>query len=87
MTRFADQHAEPGRHIPGIGGIMTVCGVRAYTVSQKDGMWYAHMVGYPSIPVFGSFSDKRSEAVKWAAASMGLTYKEYMHIRSKYGEK
>ena len=65
---------------------MTVCGIRAYTVSQKDGIWYAHMVGYSYIPVFGSFGS-RKEALKWAAASMGLTYSEYMDVRKKYGIK
>ena len=64
---------------------MTVCGLPAYTVSQKDGIWYAHMVGYSYIPVFGSFSEKRTDALKWAAASMGLTYREYMQARKKYG--
>lgn len=64
---------------------MTVCGIRAYTVSQKDGIWYAHMVGYSYIPVSGSFSEKRTDALKWAAASMGLTYREYMQVRKKYG--
>ena len=55
-----------------------------YTVSQKDGMWYAHMCGYSYIPVFGSFSESRREALGWAAASMGLPYREYMQIRKKY---
>lgn len=66
---------------------MKVCGILAYTVSQKDGMWYAHMVGYNYIPVFGSFSEKRTDALRWAAASMGLSYRDYMKIRSKYGIK
>lgn len=61
--------------IPGLG--------IAYTVSQKDGIWYTHMVGYSYIPVFGSFGT-RKEALEWAAASMGLGYKDYMRIRSKY---
>ena len=56
-----------------------------YTVSQKDGMWYAHKCGYPYIPVFGSFSKSKREALGWAAASMGLTYAEYIKARSKYG--
>lgn len=58
-----------------------------YTVSQKDGMWYAHMCGYSYIPVFGSFSESKREAMEWAAASMGLPYKEYMEVRRKYGIK
>ncbi len=56
-----------------------------YTVSQKDGMWYAHMCGYSYIPVFGSFSESKRQAMEWAAASMGLPYKEYMQVRKKYG--
>jgi hypothetical protein len=61
--------------IPGLG--------MAYTVSQKDGIWYAHMVGYSYIPVFGSFGTRR-EAMEWAAASMGLGYRDYITVRSKY---
>jgi hypothetical protein len=58
-----------------------------YTVSEKDGFWYAHMCGYSYIPVMGSFSESKAEAMKWAAASMGLPLKEYMMIRRKYGIK
>lgn len=33
---------------------------RRYTVSKdKSGVYYAHMKGYPNIPVFGSFGTKR----------------------------
>lgn len=41
---------------------------RMYTVSQdtKSGLWYAHANGYPYIPVFGSFSEKKSEAMEYA---------------------
>lgn len=41
---------------------------RMYTVSQdtKSGLWYAHAKGYPYIPVFGSFSEKKSEAMEYA---------------------
>ncbi len=40
----------------------------AYTVSKdnKSGMWYAHHKKYPNIPVSGSFSKKKSEAVEYA---------------------
>jgi hypothetical protein len=66
-----------------------ICGALGigYTVSQKDGLWYAHMCGYSYIPVFGSFSESRQDAMKWAAASMGLPLKEYMIVRRKYGIK
>lgn len=42
--------------------------MRNYTVSKdgKIGMWYAHAKGYPYIPVVGSFSKKRSEAMEYA---------------------
>lgn len=39
---------------------------RAYTVSKdpKSGMWYAHAKGYPYIPVCGSISKAKSEALE-----------------------
>lgn len=45
-----------------------------YTASRdaKSGMWYAHMVGYPYIPVFGSFCNTKRGALKIARA-MGVT--------------
>lgn len=66
-----------------------ICGALGigYTVSEKDGMWYAHMTGYSYIPVLGSFSESKREALQWAADCMGLPYKEYMMVRSKYGIK
>lgn len=41
---------------------------RKYTVSKdsKSGMWYTHMEGFPHIPVGGSFSVKKSEAMEYA---------------------
>ncbi len=41
---------------------------RAYTVSKdpKSGMWYAHAKGYPYIPVCGSISKAKSEALEYA---------------------
>jgi hypothetical protein len=40
----------------------------AYTVSKdvKSGLWYCHMKGYSYIPVFGSFSEKKSESMEYA---------------------
>ena len=56
--------------------------MRVYTISKdKNGYWYAHMVGYSNIPVFGSFSKSRKDALTWAANSMGLTYAEYMEAK------
>lgn len=39
-----------------------------YTVSKdiKTGLWYAHMRGYNYIPVAGSISEKKSEAMEYA---------------------
>lgn len=39
-----------------------------YTVSKdsKTGLYYAHQKGYAYIPVSGSFSEKKSEAMEYA---------------------
>lgn len=41
---------------------------RRYTVSKdtKSGLWYAHHKKFPNIPVFGSTSEKKSEAMEYA---------------------
>ena len=48
-----------------------------YTVSKdtKSGLWYAHMKGYTYIPVSGSFSEKKSEAMEYAKMYSGLPHK------------
>lgn len=33
---------------------------------SKSGLWYAHQKGYACIPVSGSFSKKKLEAVEYA---------------------
>ena len=34
--------------------------MRLYDVSQdKNGYWYAHPVGYPNIPCFGTFTQDK----------------------------
>lgn len=40
----------------------------SYTVSKdsKSGLYYAHQKGYAYIPVSGSFSDSKSEALEYA---------------------
>lgn len=54
---------------------------RTYTVSKtQDGDWYAHKVGYPGIPVFGSFGTKH-HALTVAAQKMCLPLKEYMALK------
>lgn len=65
---------------------MSECSMKLrYTVSKlKEGDWYAHMVGYPGIPVWGSFGNKNF-ALHRAAESMGLPYEEYMALRRKEG--
>lgn len=42
--------------------------MNGYTVSKdtKSGLWYAHMKGYAYIPISGSFSEKKSEAIEYA---------------------
>jgi hypothetical protein len=43
-----------------------------YTVSkEKGGQWYCHQVGFPYVPVFGSFGDKK-KALHVAAEMCGL---------------
>lgn len=39
-----------------------------YVVSKDDktGLWYAHLSGYPYVPVFGSISESKSHAMKAA---------------------
>ena len=41
---------------------------RRYTVSKdvKTGLWYAHHKKFPNMPVTGSFSEKKSEAMEYA---------------------
>lgn len=60
----------------------------SYTVSQdKDThLWYAHMVGYPYVPVMserGTFHKTKKGALQVAADSMGLPLKEYMQLRQR----
>ena len=49
----------------------------AYTVSkdQQSGLWYAHKVGFPYIPVFGSFSERKSVAMQYVYMMEGKPYK------------
>lgn len=49
----------------------------AYTVSkdQQSGLWYAHRVGFPYIPVFGSFSKRKSVAMQYACMMEGKPHK------------
>ena len=48
-----------------------------YTVSKdsKSGLWYAHHKNYSYIPVSGSFSEKKSEAMEYAKMYNGLPHK------------
>lgn len=63
---------------------------RKYTVSSTRSesgseVWYAHMTGFPNIPVMserGTFGTKR-HAMQIAADSMGLTLKEYMSLKAR----
>lgn len=57
--------------------------MKHYTISQdKGGAWYAHMVGYPWIPVFGSFGS-RQKATQCAADNMALTLEQYRDYKRR----
>lgn len=58
---------------------------RTYTVSkdEKSGLWYAHMVGYPWIPLLGSFSKNKRTAQKYAADCMALPLQEYLRLKER----
>ncbi len=51
--------------------------MKGYIVSKdnKTGLWYTHMSGYVHIPVSGSFSEKKSEAMEYAKMMNGLPNK------------
>lgn len=50
---------------------------KGYTVSQdrKSGLWYAHMKGFPYIPILGSFCEKKSDATEYAKMHNGLPHR------------
>lgn len=50
---------------------------RRYTVSKdtKSGLYYAHHKKYPKIPVSGSFSEKKSDAMEYAKMYDNLPHK------------
>ena len=50
---------------------------RSYTVSKdrKSGLWYAHMEGFSYIPIAGSFSRNKGEAMEYAKMYNGLPHK------------
>lgn len=56
---------------------------RTYTVSKDDksGLWYAHRVDFPWIPVLGSFNKNKRVAQHVAADCMALCLKEYMQLK------
>ena len=62
--------------------------MRRYTVSKdsKSGLWYAHMKGYAYVPICGSFSEKKSEAMEYAKMYSGLPHK-VEEIEQKRKEK
>ena len=58
--------------------------MRLYDVSQdKAGYWYAHPVGYPHIPCFGTFTQDRKKAVQYAADWSGLTLEQYRDTKRR----
>lgn len=59
---------------------------RRYTVSknQKSGLWYAHEKGYGYIPIAGSFSRNKGEAMEYAKMYNNLPHKvEQIEARKK----
>lgn len=62
--------------------------MRGYAVSKdtKSGLYYAHMKGYAYIPVCGSFSEKKSEAMEYAKMYDGFPHK-VEEIEQKRKEK
>lgn len=51
--------------------------MRNYTVSKdnKSGLWYAHHKNFPYIPINGSFSEKKSDAMEYAKMYNGLSHR------------
>ena len=49
-------------------------------------MWYAHHKNFPYIPVSGSFSERKSDAVEYAKMYNGLSHK-VEEIEQKRKEK
>ena len=51
--------------------------MKNYIVSKdpKSGLWYAHHINYTHIPVCGSFSEKKAEAMEYAKMYNGLSHK------------
>lgn len=58
--------------------------MNGYTVSKdvKSRMWYVHMKGFPYIPVFGSFCEKKSDAMEYARM-----YNNFPHKVNKIEKK
>lgn len=59
-----------------------------YTVSKdnKSGLWYAHMKGFAYIPIFGSFCDKKSDAMEYAKMYNGLSHRVNQIERKRKNE-
>lgn len=58
----------------------------SYTASkdQKSGLWYAHMKGFGYIPIAGSFSRNKGEAMEYAKMYNGLPHRvEKIEARKK----
>lgn len=48
-----------------------------YEVSKdpKSGLWYCHQKGFPYVPCFGSFCEKKSDALEYAKLYNGKLHK------------
>jgi len=57
---------------------------RTHAVScDGNGLWYAHKVGFPHIPLAGSFSRRRADAEKLAAAMQAIPVQEWRKLRDQ----
>ena len=60
-----------------------------YTVSKdkKSGLWYAHMKDFPYIPIFGSFCEKKTDAMEYVKMYKGLPHKVNQIENRKRGDE
>jgi hypothetical protein len=59
-----------------------------HEVSQDKNskLWYCHRKGYPYVPCFGSFCEKKSEAMEYAKMYSGLPHR-VIEIERRKGVK
>lgn len=62
--------------------------MRTYTVTKdrESGLWYAHQRGFPYVPVFGSFSERKSDAMEYVKMYNNLPNKVEQIERERKAE-